>query len=223
MGLASGSLLIWSTTWYEQVAYAHDVRWAVLVALCGGAALGLAAWAVTGAEYSLIGWAMALVVAVHVVTGTLTAERQALHDRGLEVTATVRKEQVHRLSGSGGVEVGPTYTYDLAVRGDHPHRHLDAGTTRLTVGERVLVTIDPDARAPSRLGHRPDVGPIPAWILGTCNVLFLLITVGLSIGVGRSRPSPSARRPVSWHQRRGPGATLRSPSPTVPPKQRPYW
>jgi hypothetical protein len=187
LGVASGALLICGMTWYEQVAYGHDAGWTVLVALCGGAVLGLAAWAVTGAEYSLVGWAMALVVAVHVVTGTLTAERQALHDRGLEVTATVRKEQVHRLSGSGGVEADPTYTYDLSVPGDHPHRHLDAGTTRLTVGERVLVTIDPEARAPSRLGHRPDVSPIPAWIVGTCNVLFLLVTVGLSISVGRSR------------------------------------
>ncbi|MEU0007981.1 hypothetical protein ABZ079_27835 [Streptomyces sp. NPDC006314] len=187
LGLATGATLIGGSTWYEHVAYAHDAKWAVLTALCAGAVLGLAAWAATDTEYSFVGWATAVVFAVHVVTGTLAAERQALHDRGLEVTATVRQEHVHRFSGSGGVETAPAYTYDLAVPRNLPHRPLEAGITRLTVGERVLVTIDPEARAPSRLGHRPSASQVPACILGTCNVLFLLITVGLSTGAGHLR------------------------------------
>lgn len=183
LGLAVGTLLIWGATWYEHVAYGRSDSWVAWTLPCASAVIGLAAWAATDTDYSSVGWALALVVAVHAITGTLAAEDQALHNRGREVTATVLKEHVHRHYNDVGKDTGTTYTYDVAVPSGLPRRALDAGATQLAVGARVLATVDPEGRAAPRLGHRPGISQIEVRILRVCDVLFLLITMGLSIGV----------------------------------------
>ncbi|MET8446901.1 hypothetical protein [Streptomyces sp. NPDC005209] len=206
LGLAVGAALIRGARSFERLAVGHSDTWLAAIALTASAAIGVAAWLATGAEYSAVGWALGIVLAVHSLAGTLAAETRILHDRGREVTAVVQREHVHRNYTDLGEETDPTYTYDMAPPPGVPHRTLDAGTTRLTVGARVLVTVDPQDRAAPRLGHRPESSRLSDRILSVCELLVLLLLAGLSAGLGHvlGRSAPH-RRAAALARRRGPG------------------
>ncbi|WP_340376485.1 hypothetical protein U5640_16125 [Streptomyces sp. SS7] len=181
MGIGVGALLIFSLRWYEHWAYARSDAWVVCGALFGGGLVGVAAWAATDAENSAVGWVVGTVCVVHLVTGTLLAGHDALHDRGREVTVTVLREHVHRDVNDIGVEMAISYTYDVAAPSGLPHRRLDAMGTRLSVGQRVRATVDPQGRVDSQLGGPPGPAPVMPQLLRICELLLIVFSAGIGV------------------------------------------
>lgn len=189
LGLVMGALLIGAMTWTEFAVYPY-VRgsqggtWAVLGA---GALIGIAVWKVRRSLRWAVGGTVALLVAVHTLTGVAVADRAALHERGRAVTATVQKEYVHR-EYSEDADPVTTYGYQVALPPGLPDRRLDAGATRLAIGRHVLVTVDPRGLAITRLGPPPGPDRTGLWILRGCDLLLLLLAAGLALaGSRRSR------------------------------------
>ncbi|OIJ64415.1 hypothetical protein [Streptomyces mangrovisoli] len=198
-GLGLGALLILGATRYERLAYPHGDAWCAAAALGTSIVLGLAGWAATGGRSAVAGWALTCVFLVHAVTGTFAAEARALRERGVEVTATVRQEHVHRDATHLG-RTDTSYSYDLALPAGLPRRALDTGGNRLAVGARVRVTVDPQDKAPVRLGPRPGRHRFETVVLRVCDGLFLLVGVGLAVAAASAVPlrsdSGTVGRPV---------------------------
>ena len=181
VGLGLGALLVLGLRWYEHWMYGRGDALGAYGALIVGGLIGLAAWAVTDTQESAVGWVLGVVCVVHCFGGTFLSEQHALHDRGREVTVTVLTEHVHPEYNDAGERTGTTYTYDVTVPPGLPHRPLDAVRTRLAVGQRVLATLDPEGRVDSRLGGRPGVSRITAWVVRVCELLVLVFAIGLGI------------------------------------------
>ncbi|MFJ9821506.1 hypothetical protein ACIRU3_40915 [Streptomyces sp. NPDC101151] len=180
VGLAIGALLIEGSHRYEELVLGRGTTLLVLTTLGIGTVLGLAAWAAADTENSALGWLLAGVFCVHAFVGSFGASDQALHDRGVQVTATVQKEHTIESSNEVGY-ISTYYEYDLAVPLKGPHRQRLWPSHRLAVGDRVLVTVDPEDHAAPVLGPRPEINQAAIGTLRVCDALFVLISLGLSI------------------------------------------
>ncbi|MFJ4674196.1 hypothetical protein [Kitasatospora purpeofusca] len=192
-------------SWLLAAVYRRTIEWLFLVAWVG---IGLAATVVLGLVLGLAairesvpkgvmvaGGAAVLLgaVAYSSVTPSMT-DRQALHDRGVAVTATV--EARWRDGGDGG-GIAPGGRFWLTARApDGTLWTLEAepDEERPEVGRPVVFTYDP------RHEVRPELGPVPGappWIIRT--IALCLLCAG-SLTAAAACALPDSRRPEQQPQ-----------------------
>ncbi|GAA1189787.1 hypothetical protein F4556_006710 [Kitasatospora gansuensis] len=85
---------------------------------------------------------------------TADADRQALHDRGVVAAAVVRSHYQVDRSG-GGLDAQVVFYSDVQLADGSVLSVESARSARPAVGGEVMVTYDPQDRAPARFGSRP--------------------------------------------------------------------
>ncbi|MER6498221.1 hypothetical protein ABT218_02075 [Streptomyces sp. NPDC001455] len=152
LGIAAGLVTLWLFTLLGRFLHTTDsLVKMLLLPVCGiavGCAVGLArAGTGVGASWGLLA---AIASMFFCAQHMQYLSSNALHDRGQEVYGVIR--DVSSLTDGDGVT---THTYDVSYPGNPRQRKLSTVGQELEVGQRYLITIDPQHKVRPALGPRP--------------------------------------------------------------------
>ncbi|MEU9621742.1 MULTISPECIES: hypothetical protein [unclassified Streptomyces] len=154
LGPVAGVVTLWLLALLGQTLYTSQSTFEVLLLPVSGIAVGCAVALTrmgTGTGYSL-GLLAAIAAMFFCALHMESLSSNALHDRGREVYGVIQKETSSVTDPDGA---GTTYSYAVSYPENLRQRELSTLNTRLEVGGRYLITVDPQRKVHPALGPRP--------------------------------------------------------------------